>query len=254
MVCIRFTFKTGCDNGHHLQEKDHLQPRSYFLLWDHLMRSGCRGNSTSHSDSTQEGILLENATGSCSETVSRAPANNMTGHGPAQVWAQKSVEGRSQPTTASPTRQTPLSTSPTKEWTRITRQREMDILYQGRKTQWAIIPTPPPSKEDEKKHTAAPAPFFPDILFIQGRLESSPISDDEPTMLEEEPPQRDARRQRNRRRNVRRHHEAGERDPVQPASWDEALEMGETPAKEHIENGASPVVVTAVKLRNASGS
>jgi hypothetical protein len=81
-----------------------------------------------------------------------------------------------------------LSTSPTKEWIRITRRREIDIPYQGRKTQRAIIPTPPPSKEDEKKHTIAPAPFFPDILFIHGRLESSPISDDEPTVLGEEPP------------------------------------------------------------------
>jgi hypothetical protein len=30
--------------------------------------------------------------------------------------------------------------------------------------------------------------------------------------------------------------------------------MGETPTKEHIENGASLAVMTAVKLRNASGS
>jgi hypothetical protein len=38
-----------------------------------------------------------------------------------------------------------------------------------------------PSKEDGK-NTVAPAPFYPDILFIQGILESAPISDDEPTM------------------------------------------------------------------------
>jgi hypothetical protein len=130
---------------------------------------------------------------------------------------------------ASPTRRTLLSTSPTKEWTRITRRREVDIRHQGRKAQRSIILTPPPSKEDEKKHTAAPAPFFPGILFIQGRLESSPISDDEPTVLGEEPPQHDARRRRNMRCNMWRHHEAGERDPAQPVSQDEALEMGETP-------------------------
>jgi hypothetical protein len=82
-----------------------------------------------------------------------------------------------------------LSTSPTKEWTRITQRREMGIPYQGRKAQWEILLTPPPSKEDEKKHTATHAPFYPDILFIQGRLESSPIFDDEPIMLGEEPPQ-----------------------------------------------------------------
>jgi hypothetical protein len=114
-----------------------------------------------------------------------------------------------QSTRASPTQRTSLSTSPTKEWTQITRRREVNVPYRGRKTQRAILPTPPPSKEDEKKHTSVPAPFYPDVLFIQGRLESSPISHDEPTMLGEEPPQRDARRRRNRRRNVRQHHEAG---------------------------------------------
>jgi hypothetical protein len=45
-----------------------------------------------------------------------------------------------------------------------------------------------------------------------GRVESPPISDDEPTAPGEEPPQRESRRRRNRRRNNRRHHEAEERD------------------------------------------
>jgi hypothetical protein len=48
-------------------------------------------------------------------------------------------------------------------------------------------------------------------------------------MQGEEPPQRDARRRRNKRLNVRRHHEAGEQDPAQPVSRDEASEVGETP-------------------------
>jgi hypothetical protein len=60
-------------------------------------------------------------------------------------------------------------------------------------------------------------------------LESSPISDDEPTVPGKEPPQREARRRRNRRRNIRRHHEVGERDPAQPVSRDEVSEVGETP-------------------------
>jgi hypothetical protein len=60
-------------------------------------------------------------------------------------------------------------------------------------------------------------------------VESSPISDDEPTVPGEEPPQREARRRRNRRQNIRRHHEAGERDPAQPVSRDEISEVGETP-------------------------
>jgi hypothetical protein len=63
-------------------------------------------------------------------------------------------------------------------------------------------------------------PFYPDALFI-GRVESPPVSDDEPTAPGEEPPQRESHRRRNRRRNIRRHHEAGERDPAQPVSRDE---------------------------------
>ena len=62
--------------------------------------------------------------------------------------------------------------------------------------------------KEGRKHAITVAPFYPDILFIGGRLESSPISDDEPTVQGEEPPQREARRRRNRCRNVRRHHEA----------------------------------------------
>jgi hypothetical protein len=72
-------------------------------------------------------------------------------------------------------------------------------------------------------------PFYPDILFIGGRVESNPVSDDEPTAQGKEPFQRESRRQRNRCRNIRRHHEAGERDPAQPVSRDEVSEVGETP-------------------------
>jgi hypothetical protein len=39
-----------------------------------------------------------------------------------------------------------------------------------------------PSKKDGKKFVTAATPFYPDVLFIGGRVESSPISDDEPTM------------------------------------------------------------------------
>jgi hypothetical protein len=92
------------------------------------------------------------------------------------------------------TRKTLLSTSPTKLWTRITRKKEINVLSQGWRTRQATFLIPLPSKEDGKKNTVAPAPFYPDVLFIQGRLESAPISEDEPTMQGEEPPQRDARR------------------------------------------------------------
>jgi hypothetical protein len=91
------------------------------------------------------------------------------------------------------TQKTPLSTSPTKEWTRINQKKEISIPSQGRKTRQATFPIPPPSKEDGKKSTITSAPFYPNILFIQGRLESAPIFDDDPTMQGEEPPQRDAR-------------------------------------------------------------
>jgi hypothetical protein len=118
------------------------------------------------------------------------------------------------------TRRTPLSTSSTKEWTQIARKKET-----GRKK--VVLSVPPPSKENGKKIATTAAPFYPDVLFI-GRVESPPISDDEPTAPGEEPPQRESHRRRNRRRNIRRHHEAGERDPEQPVSRDEVSEIGET--------------------------
>jgi hypothetical protein len=119
------------------------------------------------------------------------------------------------------TRRTPLSTSPTKEWTQIARKKET-------KGKQVVLFVPPPSKENGKKVVTTAAPFYPDVLFI-GRVESPTVSDDEPTAPGEEPPQRESRRQRNRRRNVRRHHAAGERDPEQPVSRDEVSEIGETP-------------------------
>jgi hypothetical protein len=122
------------------------------------------------------------------------------------------------------TRRTPLSTSPTKEWTQIARKKETNKT--GRKQ--VVLFVPLPSKENRKRITPTAAPFYPDILFI-GRVESPPVSDDEPTAPGEEPPQQESRRRRNRRRNIRRHHEAGERDPEQPVSRDEVSEIGETP-------------------------
>jgi hypothetical protein len=89
---------------------------------------------------------------------------------------------------SSPTQRTPLSTSPTKEWTRITRKKEANTPSQGTRTRRAIFPTLSPTKEDGRKSAITLAPFYPDVLFIEGRLESSPISDDEPTMQREELP------------------------------------------------------------------
>jgi hypothetical protein len=118
-------------------------------------------------------------------------------------------------------RRTTLSTSPTREGTWITRKKEA-------RDHQADLYVPPPSKENRKKIAVTATPFYPDVLFIE-RVESPPISDDEPTALGEEPPQRESHRRRNRRRNVRRHHEAEERDPAQPVSRDEVSEIGETP-------------------------
>jgi hypothetical protein len=78
---------------------------------------------------------------------------------------------------------------PTKEWTRITRKKEASKVEACQ----VILPTPSPSKKDGKEFITTTTPFYPDDLFIGGRLESSPISDDEPTMSGEEPPQREAR-------------------------------------------------------------
>jgi hypothetical protein len=122
------------------------------------------------------------------------------------------------------TRRTPLSTSPTEKWTRITRKKEANEA----KDRQAALSVPPSSKKDRKRIVATTVPFYPDILFIGGRAESNPISDDEPTAPGEEPLHRESRRRRNRRRNIRRHHEAGERDPAQPVSRDEVSEVGET--------------------------
>jgi hypothetical protein len=118
-----------------------------------------------------------------------------------------------------------LSTSSTEKWTQVTRRKEANKV----KDRQAALLVPPPSKVNRKKLITTTVPFYPDVLFIGGRVESSPISDDELTVLGEEPLQRESRRRRNRHRNIQRHHEAGERDPTQPVSRDEISEMGETP-------------------------
>jgi hypothetical protein len=123
------------------------------------------------------------------------------------------------------TRRTPLSTSSTEEWTRITRKKRSKQVRSPSSCSFGTFAL----KEGRKKFVTATTPFYLDVLFIEGRVESSPISDDEPTMSGEEPPQQEARRRRNRRWNIRRHHEAGERDPTQPLSRDEVSEVGETP-------------------------
>jgi hypothetical protein len=152
----------------------------------------------------------------------KSPPTNSENVGEAQPPAlrKKIVSGKSG-AEGPLTRRTPLSTSPTKEWTQIARKKET-------KGKQVVLSVPPPSKENGKKVATTAAPFYPDVLFI-GRVESPPVSDDEPTAPGEEPPQRESRRRRNRRRNVRRHHEVGEWNPEQPVSRDKVSEIGETP-------------------------
>jgi hypothetical protein len=153
-----------------------------------------------------------------------------------------------------PTRRTLLSTSPTKEWTRITRKKEANVPSKGTRPRRVIFPAPSPSKEDGKKSAVMTSPFYSDILFIRGRLESSPISDDEPTMQGEEPPQREALRQRNRRRNVRRHHEAGERTRHSLYPGTKLQKWEKLPTSEYTEKDRTLAAVIANKLRTESGS
>jgi hypothetical protein len=65
-------------------------------------------------------------------------------------------------------RRTPLSTSPTKEWTRITRKKEASVP--GTELRRAVFPAPSPSMKDGKESITAATPFYPDILFIGGEI------------------------------------------------------------------------------------
>jgi hypothetical protein len=97
------------------------------------------------------------------------------------------------------TLRTPLSTSSMESGHGLQGKKEAN----GINTRQAALLAPSPSKEDREKLVVTATPFYPDVLFIGGRVESSPISDDEPTVPGEEPPQREAHRWRNRRWNVR---------------------------------------------------
>jgi hypothetical protein len=116
----------------------------------------------------------------------KSPPTNSENAGEAQPPAlrKKIVSGRSR-AEGPLTRRTPLSTSPTREWTQIARKKET-------KGKQVVLSVPSPSKENGKKVATTAAPFYPDVLFI-GRAESPTVSDDEPTAPGEEPPQRESR-------------------------------------------------------------
>jgi hypothetical protein len=84
------------------------------------------------------------------------------------------------------------------KWTRITRKKEAN----GVKARQAALLVPLPSKENRKKLVTVTVPFYPDVLFIGGRVESTLVSDDEPTVSGEDSLKWESRRRRNRRRNI----------------------------------------------------
>jgi hypothetical protein len=135
---------------------------------------------TTSSVADEEGILHRIA----DPPEKKSPPTNSENAGEAQPPAlrKKIVSGKSG-AEGLLTRKTPLSTSPTKEWTRIARKKET-------KEKQVVLPIPPASKENGKKVATTAAPFYPDVLFI-GRVESPTVSDDEPTAPGEEPPQRE---------------------------------------------------------------
>jgi hypothetical protein len=203
-----------------------IQASSMAITFQHkiILRLGsvfCFGTISSMAD--EEGTLHRIADPperKSSSTISRkAGAKQETAQPPVLRAKTTSCKPRAEDPS---TRRTPLSTS--EKWTRITRKKEANEV----KARQAALLVPPPTKENRKKLVTTTVPFYPDVVFIGGRVESTPISDDEPTAPGEEPLQRESRRRRNRRRNIRRHHEAGERDPAQPVSRDEISEMGET--------------------------
>jgi hypothetical protein len=65
------------------------------------------------------------------------------------------------------------------------------------KAHQAALLVPPPLKENRKKLVTMTVPFYPDIRFIGGRVESTLVSDDEPTTSGEEPLQRESCQQKN---------------------------------------------------------
>jgi hypothetical protein len=97
----------------------------------------------------------------------KSPPTNSENTGEAQPPVlRKKIAFRKSGAEGPLTRRTPLSTSPTKEWTQVARKKEG-----GRKQ--AVLSVPPPSKENGKKIGTTAVPFYPDVLFI-GRVESPP--------------------------------------------------------------------------------
>jgi hypothetical protein len=164
------------------QHKFILHPRSVFCFRTILLVAN------------EEGTLHRIA-----DPPERKPSSTISGKAGAKQEKAQPPALRAKTTSCKPgsegpsTRRTPLSTSSTKKWTRITRKKEANKV----KARQAALLVPPPSKENRKKPVTTTVPFYSDVLFIGGRVESTPVSDDEPTAPGEEPLQREPRRRRN---------------------------------------------------------
>jgi hypothetical protein len=100
-----------------------------------------------------------------SEILGKAGTRQWTAQPPAPHTKTTSCKSRAGNSLA---RRTPLSTSPTKEWTRITRKKEANVPEKGTEVRRAILLTPSPSKKDGKELTTTVTPFYLNILFIGG--------------------------------------------------------------------------------------
>jgi hypothetical protein len=90
----------------------------------------------------------------------KSPPTNSENAGKAQPPAlRKKIVSRKSGAEGSLTRKTPLSTSPTTEWTQIARKKET-------REKQVVLSVPPASKENGKKFATTTAPFYPDVLFI----------------------------------------------------------------------------------------
>jgi hypothetical protein len=157
-----------------------------------ILRPGsvfCFGTISSVAD--EEGTLHRIA-----DPPERKPSSTISGKARAKQEKVQPPALRVKTTSCKPgvedpsTRRTPLSTSSKKKWTQITRKKEVNEV----KARQAALLVPPPSKENRKKLVTMTIPFYPDVLFIGGRVESTPIFDNEPTAPGEEPLQWESRR------------------------------------------------------------
>jgi hypothetical protein len=151
-----------------------IQASSMAITFQHkiILRPGsmfCFGTISSVAD--EEGTLHRIA-----DPPERKPSSTISGKAGAKQEKAQPPALRVKTTPYGPgaedpsTRRTLLSTSSTEKWTRITRKKEANKV----KAHQAALLVPPPLKENRKKLVTMMVPFYPDVLFIEGRVESTP--------------------------------------------------------------------------------